>query len=90
MAKQIILSPEIAALLDKVRGMESIAFNCGECDANIEALLLQIAESLPKNCIGFKHNGKAFVKKVILESLPDSEDFVLPIEQKKKKTKEKK
>jgi hypothetical protein len=90
MAKQIILSPEVAELLNKVLGMESIAFNCGECDASIEALLLQIAESLPKNCIGFKHNGKAFVKKAILDALPDSKDFVIPVEQQPKKTKQKK
>lgn len=89
MVKKIVLSPEIAGLLEKVIGLESIAFNCGESDANIEALLKEIAESLPKNCIGFKHNGRAFVKKDILEGLPDSKDFVLLGEQ-KKKTKQKK
>lgn len=80
--KQIVLSPELANLAQNLLQLPHIPFSSEDNDSILEKSAEEFLAGLPKGIIGFCLNGRFFLRKDLINLLPDLEkDFIFPKEQ---------
>jgi hypothetical protein len=75
--KRVLISPEIAVLIRELNQFPHNPFRFEQPDTERENLIYKILNLLPTSMKGFKYEGKLYLKPVILEEIPNLEDFII-------------
>lgn len=73
----VILSPEIASIVAKIKFLKADTFSFEQNEPQIENLLQEVLKQLPKGIIGFNFNGKIYLNPIIEKCIPNLEEFIL-------------